>query len=124
MGNYTIKEVMYKLKEYLSINVSGFKGASEEGLISYVNEVIDEIWSEFNLGFEQAIIVVPDKDTKVFKLATKNNSYDSNLSDDERLISLDKNVILGLFFQKLRKSSNNTSINNFIANIKINEGLI
>ena len=123
-SSYTIREVMNKLREYLLVNVSDYKAANGEGLISYMNEVIEELWSEFNLQIEEALVVVPDNDTKLFKLATKNNPYSLDLTDEERYESADKNVILGVLTQKLNKSLNDTAENEFATQLKQNEGLV
>lgn len=120
----TNREVINHLKERLLINSSYFKFANDNSLIPFMNDVIEELWSEFNLHIEEAIIIIPDNYTKLFKLATKNNSYNLDLTDEERYESSDKNVILGIFMQKLNKSLNDTTENKFATILKQNEGLV
>ena len=120
----TNREVIEHLKNHLLINVSNYKFTNDNDLIPSMNEVIEELWSEFNLQIEEALVVVPDNDTKLFRLATKNNSYSLDLTDEERYESADKNVILGVLTQKLNKSLNDTTENEFATQLKQNEGLV
>ena len=120
----TNREVMDHLKNHLLINVSNYKFTNDSDLVPIMNEVIEEIWSEFNLEEEQAIIAVPDNNTKLFVLATLNDSYDTSLKDTARLKSYDKNVILGYVFQTYRKQIANDTENQIITDLIRNKGFV
>lgn len=124
LTSYTNDEVVKRLKEYLLINISNFKFTNDESLIDYINEVLADLYSEFELNTEEAIIVVPDNKTKVFDLSSKFYCYDKDITDDKLFEANDKNVILGFFTQKMNKSLNNNTQNKYIENIKNIEGLI
>lgn len=124
LTSYTNDEVVKRLKEYLLINMSNYKFTNDESLIDYINEVLADLYSEFELNTEEALVVVPDNKTKVFDLSSKFYCYDKNITDDKLFETNDKNVILGFFTQKMNKSLNDNTQNKYIENIKDMEGLI
>ena len=119
-----IEEVLEHLRERLLVNVSNYKFTNNADLVPFINDVIAELWSEFNLEEEQAIIAIPDNNTKLFTLATLNDSYDTSLKDVKRLKSADNNVILGYVFQNFRKLANSDTENKIITELIRNKGFV
>lgn len=92
-----IDKVLSDIQDHLMVNISAYAGKymSAEGLIPVVNQALNEIYAEFNLGTDQAIIAVPS-DSRVFSLELNtddNFTYDVNGVATKRLAK-DSNVIL------------------------------
>lgn len=92
-----IDKVLSNIQDHLMVNISAYAGKpmSSEGLVPVVNQALNEIYAEFNLGTDQAIIAVPS-DSRVFSLELNmddNFTYDVNGVATKRLAK-DSNVIL------------------------------
>lgn len=92
-----IDKVLSDIQDHLMVNISAYAGKpmSSEGLIPVVNQALNEIYAEFNLGTDQAIIAVPS-DSRVFSLELNqddNFTYDVNGVATKRLTK-DSNVLL------------------------------
>lgn len=92
-----IDKVLSDIQDHLMVNISAYAGKpmSSEGLIPVVNQALNEIYAEFNLGTDQAIIAVPS-DSRVFSLELNtddNFTYNVGGVATKRLAK-DSNVIL------------------------------
>lgn len=92
-----IDKVLSDIQDHLMVNISAYAGKpmSSEGLVPVVNQALNEIYAEFNLGTDQAIIAVPS-DSRVFSLELNTDdsfTYDVNGVATKRLAK-DSNVIL------------------------------
>lgn len=89
-----IDKVLSDIQDHLMVNISAYAGKpmSSEGLIPVVNQALNEIYAEFNLGTDQAIIAVPS-DSRVFSL-------ELNMDDNFTY------VVGGVATKRLAKDSN------------------
>ena len=103
-----IRDVLDNLKNYIHNNLGSYN-LNDKALIYYTNQALIDLYTKLFITYDEALIVVPDNETKVFTLSTDDLGINSNRS------CYDVNVILR-FLGQLQEAQ--LILNNFPDNNK------